>query len=88
MILGQQSHKDVIRKERHLEIDGRTVLPRSLRGIERKELFDANAIAMGSDTLFMPGHGVGCKPLPLRIALTRYVFSPIVLFGCSFAIVT
>ena len=88
MILGQQSDKDVIWKERHLEIDSRTVFPRSLRGIERKELFDANTIAKGSDTLFMPGHGVSCKPLPLRTALTRYAFSPIILFGCSFAIVT
>jgi hypothetical protein len=59
-----------------------------MRGIERKELFDANAIAKGSNALFMPGHCVSCKPLPLRITLTRYAFSPIVLFGCSFAIVT
>jgi hypothetical protein len=88
MILGQQSDKDVIWKERHLEIDDRTILPRSLRGIERKELFDANAIAEGSDPLFVPRHCVSCKPLPLRTALSRYAFSPIVLFGCSFAIVT
>ena len=88
MILGQQSDKDVIWKERHLEINDRTIFPRSLRGIERKELFDANTIAKESDTLFMPGHGVSCKPLPLRTALTRYASSPIVLFGCSFAIVT
>ena len=88
MVLGQQSDKDVIWKERHLEIDDRTIFPRSMRGIERKELFDANAIAKGSDALFMPGHCVSCKPLPLRITLTRYAFAPIVLFGCSFAIVT
>jgi hypothetical protein len=88
MILRQQSHKDVIGKERHLEIDGCTVLPPSLRGIERKELFDGDAVAMGGYTLFMPGHGVGCEPLPLRIARISYEFSSVLWFGCSFAIVT
>jgi len=88
MILGRQSHKEVIRKEWHLEIDGRTVLPRSPRGIEGKELFDADAFAMGSYALFMPGHCVRCKPLPLRIAGISYVFPAEVWFGRSFAIVT
>jgi hypothetical protein len=88
MILGRQSDKDVIWEEWHLEIDDRTIFPRSLRGIERKELFDANTIAKQSDALFMPGHCVSCKPLPLGVALTCYAFFPIVLFGCSFAIVT
>ena len=85
MILWRQSHKEVVRKERYLEVYGRTVLPRSLAAIEGKELLDADAFAVGSDTLFVPGHRICCEPLPFEI---RYEASGVLLFGCSFAIVT
>jgi hypothetical protein len=85
MILWRQSYKQVVRKERHLEIDGCAVFPRSLAAIEGKELLDSDAFAMGSDTLFVPGHRICCEPLPFEI---RYDVSGILLFGCSFAIVT
>ncbi len=85
MILWRQSHKKVVRKERNLEVDGRTVLPRSLAAIEWKELLDTDAFAMGSDPLFMPGHRVCCEPLPFEI---RYDVSGVAMFRCSFAIVT
>jgi hypothetical protein len=48
-------------------------------------LLDADAFAVGSDTLFVPGHRVCCEPLPFEI---RYEASGVLLFGCSFAIVT
>ena len=64
MILRRQPHEEVIGEKRHLQIDGGTVLPPSLGVIEGKELFDADALAMGSYTLFVPGHGVRGKPLP------------------------
>ena len=85
MILWRQSHKKIVWKERDLEVDSRTVLPRSLAGKEGKELLDADTFAMGSDTLFVPRHRVCCEPLPFKI---RYDVSRAVLFGYSFAIVT